>query len=136
MLDLINTKHRGWMSVALSRQQIKALLAVVFRKPWSLLSTPLTISNTSSIQSIPVIPWEPLTHCCCQFSLSNYKWAPVHESIFLWNCKKKQDCNLLRDNLPNFSAVVWNLLKFTYISLIITLSSFVYIWLFAFLWKA
>ena len=87
-----------------SRQQIKALLAVVFEESPDAFIDSLTISNTASIQSIPVIPQEPLTQCCCHYSLSNYKWAPVHESIFL--IEYTQTCNLLRDNLPNFLAVV------------------------------
>lgn len=62
-----------------------------------LLSTASPSQTQPGIQSILVSPWESLIHCCCQPSLSNYKWAPVHEGISL--TEYTQDCNLLRDNV-------------------------------------
>lgn len=102
--------HQCWTwgrrSVALSRRQIHALLAVVLQTSPDAFIDSVTISNPAR-HSVNTCHSMGATNCCCQSSLSNYKWAPAHESISL--TEYTQDCNLLRDNLTKTLLIVSDL---------------------------
>lgn len=91
------------------------------RWPWyskqalMLLSTPSPSQTQPGTQSILVSPWEPLTHCGCQPSLSNYKWTPVHEGISLTVYPGLQ--LVKRQSNQNFTLPLRPLLVVTCISL-------------------